>query len=74
MFHFHKYKIVIRERINMVRKIFGMESIPFAGLRTLEVCNKCGAIRAWLTDSNGDSQEKLPESIFTDEELEKARI
>ena len=73
MLHFHKWKTVIRERTELSRTYNGKKD-TITGLRILEVCAKCGKIRAWLVDSNSNAQEKLPESVFLDEELEKAVI
>jgi hypothetical protein len=72
MLHLHKWKTVIKGRASLTQIVWGhKESIH--GLRILQVCEKCGNLRAWLVDSNGDGVEKLPESVFTDDELEEAK-
>jgi hypothetical protein len=71
MLHFHKWETVIKERCTVVRVVFGIKQ-TCVGLRVLEVCTKCGEIKAWLVDSSGDGSQKLPESVFSDEELELA--
>jgi hypothetical protein len=71
---FHKWKSVIRERsLLQASSVFGTVH-DISGLRTLDVCEKCGKLRAQLVSGSGESQEKIPETIFSDEELKKANL
>ena len=73
MFHFHKWNEVVRKRTTLARTWYGYtleQHIP--GLKVLEVC-RCGKTRAWLIDDNGKGIEKVPETLFNDEELKKAK-
>ena len=65
---FHKFKIVISERANVTTKLFGTSLGTVVGKRVLKACS-CGKIKAFLVDSDGVWYEKLPESVFTESEL-----
>ena len=73
MWHFHKWESVIRVRtLLQVTSVFGFTRHDVSGLRILEVCTKCGNVRAFLMDGSGENQEKVPETIFGDADLQKA--
>ena len=72
MFHFHKYETLVRERTTIIVTYLGRSTHGVAGLKTLEQCSKCGKLRGYLIDGNGEAQQKVVEVIFSKEEIESA--
>ena len=73
MFHFHKYKTVIKERteVKVTNRLTG-SSRSVIGLKALEVCTKCNKVRAFLSDGSGTYQEIDSCIPFTNEQIENA--
>ena len=72
MFHFHKWETILRKRCKFSVSLFGKSMGTHMGLRVLDICTKCGLGRGRLVDSDGESREKVIETLFSDEEIRDA--